>query len=154
MVLAIKTDTVQVLVRTLIWASRSLGPGLGLKILGIGHIWWTGYGKSPPVVESHTQSVWTGYGKSPPVVESHTQSMWTGYEKSPPVVESHTLFSYIYFYLCCPLIFPYYYLMNGILLTKVRLFDLEHLRMLLPMMESNILSSKQLCLMSYEGIGK
>ena len=37
-VLAIKTDTVQVLVRTLIWASRSLGPGLGLKILGIGHI--------------------------------------------------------------------------------------------------------------------
>ena len=39
-VLAIKTDTVQVSVRTLIWASRSLGPGLGLKILGIGHIWW------------------------------------------------------------------------------------------------------------------
>ena len=38
-VLAIKTDTVQVSVRTLIWASRSLGPGLGLKILGIGHIW-------------------------------------------------------------------------------------------------------------------
>ena len=37
-VLAIKTDTVQVSVRTLIWASRSLGPGLGLKILGIGHI--------------------------------------------------------------------------------------------------------------------
>ena len=42
-VLAIKTDTVQVLVRTLIWASRSLGPGLGLKILGIGHIWYTVY---------------------------------------------------------------------------------------------------------------
>ena len=115
---------------------------------------WTGYGKSPPVVESHTQSMWTGYEKSPPVVESHTQSMWTGYGKSPPVVESHTLFSYIYFYLCCPLIFPYYYLMNGILLTKVRLFDLEHLRMLSPMMESNILSSKQLRLMYYEGIGK
>ena len=96
------------------------------------------------MVESHTQSMWTGYGKSPLVVESHTQSMWTGYGKSPPVVESHTLFSYIYFYLCCPLIFPYYYLMNGILLTKVRLFDLENLRMLLLMMESNILSSKQL----------
>ena len=44
--------------------------------------------------------------------------------------------------------------MNGILLTKVGLFDLEHLRLLSAMMESNILSSKQLRLMYYEGIGK
>ena len=36
---ASKTDTVLVSVRTLIWASKSLGPGLGPKILGIAHVW-------------------------------------------------------------------------------------------------------------------